>query len=100
MLIRQRQAMPTKAGQKAGHPVGRSVGVSLGRAGKASQRKEHLNTGNLKLKAGSLAGVGWREHCWSDTHRCESEFYPGFLSLPRLEPLPGCVMVHFVYQLD
>ena len=82
MLIRQKEVMSTKAGWKAGPPLERSARVSSGRAGQASQRKEHSNIRDLKLKAGSPAGVGLIEYCWSDTHRCESKLYPGFLSLP------------------
>ena len=44
--------------------MGRSAGVSLDR--------EHLNTGDLKLKAGSPAGVGRREHCHSNKYILQS----------------------------
>lgn len=71
-----------------------------GRARKDSHRKEHLSRGHSKLKAGSQADVGWTEHCWSDMRRCESESYPGSISLPGLEALSGCAMVNFMYHLD
>lgn len=69
--------MPPKAVGRVGHCVGRSAPGNPGWAGQDSQRKEPLDRGDLKLKAGSQADVGRREHWWSDTHGCESESYPG-----------------------